>query len=68
MYKSHTACIAKGKAFHEYEFGNKVGLICAAKRQILLAIMVFEGRNSRDRRMIAPLLAQMETGSEEPGV
>ena len=32
LHKPHTACIAKGKASHEYEFGNKVGLICTPKR------------------------------------
>ena len=43
LHKPHTACFAKGKASHEYEFGNKVGLICTAKRQIILAVKAFEG-------------------------
>lgn len=38
LHKPYTACIAKGKASHGYEFGNKVGLIATARRQIILAV------------------------------
>ena len=61
LHKPYTACIAKGKASHEYEFGNKVGLIATAKRQIILAVQAFGG-NPHDSRTIEPLLLQMESG------
>ena len=38
-----------------------MGLICTAKRQIILAVKAFEG-NPHDGRTIAPLLEQMEAG------
>lgn len=59
IHKPYTACIAKGKASREYEFGNKVGLISTARRQIIVAIRAFEG-NPHDSRTIDPLLEQME--------
>lgn len=58
-HKPYTACIAKGKASHEYEFGNKVGLICTAKRQIIVAVKAFTG-NPNDGKTIEPLIEQME--------
>lgn len=59
LHKPHTACIAKGKASHEYEFGNKVGIITTSKRQIIVAVKAFEG-NPHDSKTIDPLLEQME--------
>lgn len=61
LHKPHTACIAKGKASHEYEFGKKAELVCTARYQIILAIKAFEG-NPHDGRTIGPLLEQMKTG------
>lgn len=58
LHKPHTACIAKGKAHQMYEFGNKVGLICTAKTQIILAIQAFPG-NPNDGHTVEPLLEQM---------
>lgn len=58
LYKPHTACIAKGKAHQMYEFGNKVGLICTAKTQIILAIQAFPG-NPNDGHTVEPSLEQM---------
>ncbi len=38
-----------------------MGLICTAKRQIILAVKAFEG-NPHDSRTIGPLLEQMKAG------
>ena len=58
IHKPHTACIAKGKASHMYEFGNKVGLISTANTQIVVAVSAFPG-NPNDSTTIEPLLQQM---------
>ena len=58
IHKPQTACIAKGKASHMYEFGQKVGMILTAKSRIIVAIKAFEG-NPHDSRTIEPLLEQM---------
>lgn len=54
-HKPYTACIAKGKASHEYEFGNKVGIISTAKRQIIVAVKAFMG-SPHDGKTIEPLI------------
>lgn len=59
IHKPYTACIAKGKADHNYEFGNKVGLISTANTQIIVAIQAFPG-NPHDNRTIGPLVEQMQ--------
>lgn len=58
LHKPFTACIAKGKAHKQYEFGNKVGLAINPKTLIVLAIDAFEG-NPHDSNTIEPLLNQM---------
>ena len=58
--KPFTACIAKGKAHKQYEFGNKVGLTTTFKTLIITVIKSFEG-NPHDSKTIAPLLDQMQT-------
>lgn len=58
IHKPFTACIAKGKAHKQYEFGNKVGLMVDPKNLIVLGITAFEG-NPHDSRTIEPLLKQM---------
>jgi len=60
IYKPFTACIAKGKAHKQYEFGTKVGLTTTFKTLIITAIKSFEG-NPHDSRTIAPLLEQMQS-------
>jgi IS5 family transposase len=60
LHKPFTACIAKGKAHKQYEFGNKVGLITTSKTLIITAIMSFEG-NPHDSKTIEPLLNQMKS-------
>lgn len=60
IHKPFTACIAKGKAHKQYEFGNKVGLITTSKTLIITAIKSFTG-NPHDSKTIEPLLNQMQT-------
>lgn len=58
LHKPFTACIAKGKAHKQYEFGNKVGITTTmGKRIIVTAVEAFEG-NPNDGTTIAPLLQQ----------
>jgi len=59
LNKPHTACIAKGKAHKQYEFGNKIGLIMHPKNLLILGIKSFEG-NPHDSKTIEPLLNQMD--------
>lgn len=59
LHKPFTACIAKGKAHKQYEFGNKVGLIINSKTLVVTAIDTFDG-NPHDSKTIKPLLEQMQ--------
>jgi IS5 family transposase len=59
LHKQFTACIAKGKAHKQYEFGNKVGLMVESKTLIITAITAFQG-NPHDSTTIGPLLDQMK--------
>jgi len=60
LNKPFTACIAKGKVHKPYEFGNKVGLITTAKKNMIItAIKSFNG-NPHDSKTIEPLLDQMQ--------
>jgi len=60
LNKPFTACIAKGKVHKPYEFGNKVGLITTAKKNMIItAIKSFNG-NPHDSKTIEPLLNQMQ--------
>ena len=63
VHKPHTACIAKGKASHRYEFGQKVGMILTAQSQIIVAIKAFEG-NPHDSKTVEPLLEQMASWNQ----
>ena len=59
IHKPFTACIAKGKAHKQYEFGTKIGLNTTFKTLIITAIKSFDG-NPHDSKTIEPLLQQME--------
>jgi len=59
LHKPFTACIAKGKAHKQYEFGNKIGLVMNPKTKVITAIDAFSG-NPHDSNTIEPLLNQME--------
>lgn len=60
LHKPFTACIAKGKAHKQYEFGSKIGLVNTAKTLIITAIKSFGG-NPHDSKTIELLLDQMES-------
>ena len=59
IHKPFTACIAKGKAHKQYEFGNKVGIMVNPKNLVILTVQSFEG-NPHDSKTIEPLLNQMQ--------
>ncbi len=59
LNKPFTACIAKGKAHKQYEFGNKVGIVTTSKTLIITGVKSFEG-NPHDSKTIEPLLDQMQ--------
>lgn len=59
LHKPFTACIAKGKAHKQYEFGNKVGLMLNPKSLVIVGIDAFVG-NPHDSKTIEPLLNQMK--------
>jgi IS5 family transposase len=58
LHKPFTACIAKGKAHKQYEFGNKIGLMINPKNLVILGIEAFEG-NPHNSKTIEPLLDQV---------
>jgi IS5 family transposase len=58
IHKPETACIAKGKAHKQYEFGNKIGIVYNPKHKVILAIESFLG-NPHDSQTIEPLIKQM---------
>jgi len=60
IYKPFTACIAKGKAHKQYEFGTKIGLTTTFKSLIITAIKSYEG-NPHDSKTIEPLLNQIKS-------
>lgn len=59
LHKPFTACIAKGKAHKQYEFGNKIGLAINPDLLIVLAVDAFQG-NPHDSNTIEPLIGQMQ--------
>ena len=60
LHKPYTACIAKGKAHKQYEFGNKIGIVTTAKTLIITGVKAFFG-NPHDSKTIEPLLNQIRT-------
>ena len=66
LHKPFTRCIAKGKAYKQYEFGNKVGLVTTSNKgkKIILGIKAFL-QTPYDGHTIEPLLEQMETGGQQ---
>jgi len=60
LHKPYTACIAKGKAHKQYEFGNKIGIITTSKTLIITAVKSFTG-NPNDSKTIEPLLDQLKS-------
>ena len=62
LHKPYTACIVKGKAARQYEYGNKVGLMINPKTLTILAVKSYDG-NPHDSKTIEPLLEQMEANA-----
>lgn len=60
LHKPYTACIAKGKAHKQYEFGNKIGIMVNPKSLVILGVKSFTG-NPHDSKTIEPLLKQMQS-------
>lgn len=58
LHKPYTACIAKGKAHKQYEFGNKVGIMVNPKSLVIVGVQSFSG-NPHDSKTIEPLLDQI---------
>lgn len=63
IHKPFTACIAKGKAHKQYEFGNKIGLTVSKENLIITSIKSFES-NPHDSKTIEPLLAQIKSNNQ----
>lgn len=59
LHKPYTACISKGKAHKQYEFGNKVGFLVNPRSLVILAVKGYLG-NPHDSKTIEPLLDQTE--------
>ena len=59
LHKPYTDCIAKGKAYQPYEFGNKVGFLLTSKSLIITAVRTYLG-NPHDSRTIEPLVEQLD--------
>ena len=57
LHEPNTACIAKGKAHKQYEFGSKVTLIRGSKTGVILGALSVEG-NPHDSKLLAPSLKQ----------
>lgn len=63
IHKPFTACIAKGKAHKQYEFGNKIGLTVNRDNLIITSIKSFED-NPHDSKTIEPLLDQIKNNNQ----
>lgn len=59
IHKPFIACIAKGKAHKQCEFGNKVGIMVNPKNMVILAVQSYEA-NPHESNTIEPLLDQMK--------
>lgn len=55
LHAPEVACIAKGKAFPQYEFGSKVSIMVGKERGIVLAVKAFMG-NPYDGDTLQPTL------------
>jgi len=59
LHEPKTACIAKGKAHKQYEFGSKVTIIRGSDSGVLLGALSVTG-NPHDSKLLAPSLAQCQ--------
>lgn len=59
LHEPITACIAKGKAHKQYEFGSKVTIIRGSKSGVILGALSVTG-NPHDSKLLAPSLEQCQ--------
>ena len=59
LHALEVACIAKGKAHKEYEFGSKVSLATTQKSNVITAAVNFKG-NPNDNKTVDKTLEQQE--------
>ena len=59
LHEPLTACIAKGKAHKQYEFGSKVTIIRGSKTGVILGALSVTG-NPHDSKLLKPSLAQCQ--------
>jgi IS5 family transposase len=60
IHEPQTQCIAKGKSYKKYEFGNKVSLMITKCSQIIVGVLSFS-KNPYDGDTLDPALKQLET-------
>lgn len=59
LHETEVACIAKGKAHKQYEFGSKVSIAITKTTGIIVGALSFKG-NPHDSQTISPTLDQHE--------
>jgi IS5 family transposase len=59
LHETEVACIAKGKAHKQYEFGSKVSIAITKTSGIIVGALSFKG-NPHDSQTISPTLDQHE--------
>jgi len=59
LHEPDTACIAKGKAHKQYEFGSKVTLVKGSKSGVILGAYTVTG-NPHDSKLVEPTLQQCQ--------
>lgn len=57
LHEPETACIAKGKAHKQYEFGSKVTLVRGSKTGVILGAYTVTS-NPHDSKLLAPTIEQ----------
>jgi IS5 family transposase len=59
LHEPHVACIAKGKAHKQYEFGNKVSVMLTKNSGVIVGALSVES-NAYDGHTLAPALEQYQ--------
>jgi len=59
LHEPNTACIAKGKAHKQYEFGSKVTFVKGSKSGVILGAYTVTA-NPHDSKLVAPTLQQCQ--------
>lgn len=66
LHEPETACIAKGKAHKQYEFGSKVTLVRGSKTGVILGAYTVTS-NPHDSKLLSPTLQQSKRILENIG-